>query len=237
MKTEIHKSHNRGHFDIGWLQTWHSFSFSNYYNPSRMNFGALRVLNDDIIQPGRGFGMHPHDNMEIITIPLQGSLMHRDNMGGEGIIKTGSAQYMCAGSGIVHSEFNPSDTEISSLYQIWIEPNKRNVEPRYSQFDYSNSDYNNKFLPIVSPGNIENTIMINQDAYIYLTKLNKSKNINYEINNKNSGVFIFLTSGVITVEETLLNRRDAIACSETEKIFIEANEDSEILLLEIPLIN
>ena len=235
MKLEINPANARGHFDHGWLQTWHSFSFSQYFNRNKMNFGALRVLNDDIVQAGRGFGMHPHDNMEIITIPLRGTLKHQDSLGSEGLIKKGEIQYMSAGTGIIHSEFNPSDSEPVSLYQIWIIPKIRNTKPKYAQMDLSKKDFINELVPVVSPGNIENTIQINQDAYIYIGKYEKSKTFEYTLNNSNNGVFLMVTEGNLKIDEVELKSRDAIGISETNNFNVEIIDTTDLILLEVPL--
>ena len=180
MKTVIHKAESRGTADHGWLKSWHSFSFADYYDPDRIHFGALRVLNDDIIHGGKGFGTHAHQNMEIITIPLEGALRHRDSMGHEKVIQKGEVQIMSAGTGVQHSEFNDSPTVAVNLLQIWILPKEMNIKPRYDQKVFSLSDRANKFQTVVSPSGQEGSVAINQDAYFSLVDLKKGKSLRYD---------------------------------------------------------
>jgi redox-sensitive bicupin YhaK (pirin superfamily) len=175
MNKIIHRAAQRGHINHGWLDTYHSFSFAQWYNPEKMGFGALRVINDDTIAPGKGFGMHPHDNMEIITIILAGSLKHRDSMGNEGIIKENEIQAMSSGSGIMHSEFNPSETEYCKLFQIWVLPGKQDIKPRYEQISFDPTGKENRFMTLVSPTKTDNSMFINQDAWFSISNLEKDK--------------------------------------------------------------
>lgn len=234
MNKIIYKAESRGSFDYGWLKTNYSFSFNRYYNPERMNFGKLRVLNDDIILPAMGFDTHPHDNMEIITIPLQGSLEHKDSTGTSGIISTGEVQIMSAGSGIYHSERNPSKDEILCLFQIWILPKFMNIEPRYDQKKFNIDDRINKLQLIVSPEQNSNALWINQDAYLYLSNLKTANLLNYNLNLSGNVLFIMLIEGEIEIENEILKKRDAIGLSEFKSVSIKATKDSELLFIEIP---
>jgi quercetin 2,3-dioxygenase len=233
MKTIIHKANTRGHFNYGWLDTYHTFSFARYYDPERLNFGALRVLNDDIIKPDTGFGKHPHDNMEIISIPLIGKLKHKDSMGHEEVINTGEVQVMSAGTGIFHEEYNGSTKDDVNLLQIWIHPNKNNVTPRYDQKLFNAEDALNKWQEIVSNQNGE-TLMINQNAKISRVFLSEGQEIYYSLNKDSFGCYIFNVSGNITVENIELSDRDGLGVYETEKIKIKANSDAYLINLEVP---
>lgn len=228
MKKEIYKAEDRGKADHGWLQSRFSFSFADYHDPSRMGFGKLRVLNDDIIAPDNGFGMHPHDNMEIVTIILQGALEHEDNMGNKGIIKRGEVQRISAGSGITHSEVNASK-EKTKLLQIWIETKEQNIKPSYEQNKYEVK--NNEIKTIVSGKKIKNILYIHQDAYFSIGKFEKNKSSEYKLKTKMA--YIFVIEGNVEIEDEPLSRRDAIGISETDKINITAKENSEFLIIEI----
>jgi quercetin 2,3-dioxygenase len=235
MKTIFHKASERGHVNHGWLNAHHSFSFDSYHDPSKVHFGLLRVLNDDIVAPGMGFGMHPHDNMEIVTIPLKGTLEHRDSMGNIGVIRPNEIQAMSAGSGLMHSEYNHSKTEEINLLQIWVFPKERDIEPRYDQRVFTEEEKNGKFKTIVSPVKSKNTMWINQDAYFSLGKFKADSVTDYAIQNKGNGAYIFLIEGKIKVEETDLEKRDAIGVWETDKITIKILEDAEILVIDVPM--
>jgi quercetin 2,3-dioxygenase len=235
MKTVIHKANTRGHADHGWLNARHSFSFANYYDPTRVHFGLLRVLNDDTVAPGMGFGTHPHDNMEIVTIPLSGALEHKDSMGNTEVIKAGEVQIMSAGSGITHSEYNHSKTEEVKLLQIWVFPKTRNIKPRYDQRAYNEEQKKNKFLTIVSPDKTEDTMWINQDAYFSLGSLDAGVAIEYAIRTKGNGAYVFVIEGSVEAGGETLGRRDAMGVSETDKISFKALEKSEVLIIEIPM--
>jgi redox-sensitive bicupin YhaK (pirin superfamily) len=236
METILYPEKERGHANHGWLNAKHSFSFANWYNPDKINFGALRVLNDDIVAPKMGFGTHPHDNMEIITIPLRGKLEHKDSMGHSSVITTGEIQVMSAGTGILHSEFNASQTEEINLFQIWIFPNKRNVIPRYDQIDINYPKAENNFLQLISPNTEDEGSWIHQDAWIFINKPSKGKEIVYPIKKDGNGVYIMVINGTITVDGNKLSNRDAIGVYNTKDVSIFVNEDSEILFLDVPMI-
>lgn len=235
MKTIYHKADTRGHANHGWLKTYYSFSFANYYNPERIHFGALRVLNDDTIDAGEGFGTHPHDNMEIITIPLSGDLEHKDSMGNSGVIRNGEIQVMSAGTGIQHSEFNHNKNLELKLLQIWVFPNKRNVEPRYDQISIKDLEKENELFQIVSPNKNDKGVWIHQDAWFHLGNLKQGWDGEYQLKGNNHGVYIFVIEGEITVENKLLGKRDGFGISEIKKFSIKAENDSKVLLIEIPM--
>ena len=235
MKTILHKANTRGHANHGWLDSWHSFSFGSYYNAERIHFGALRVLNDDTVAPGMGFGRHPHDNMEIISIPLEGDLEHQDNTGTKQVIHKGDIQVMSAGTGIDHSEKNKNNDQQVKFLQIWIIPNKKNVQPRYDQKSFSEEEKKNKLLTIISPIGESEGVNIHQDAWFSLGRLDKGTELNYALKNKNHGVYAFVLEGDITINEMALNRRDGLGLSEVDNLKITADSDAEILLMEVPL--
>ncbi len=235
MKTIVHIADSRGHADHGWLNSYHTFSFASYHNPERVNFGLLRVLNDDIVQPGEGFGTHPHDNMEIVSIPLKGALAHKDSTGTEQVINTGDVQIMSAGSGLYHSEYNASKKDPVNFLQIWIFPKEKDIKPRYDQKSYNSNDRLNKFQLVVSPEEDNGALWINQDAYFSLANLNKGVNVTYNIHNKGNGIYIFLLNGSIKTANETLNKRDAIGIEDTDNVEITADENTELLLLEVPM--
>lgn len=235
MKTIFHKASERGHADHGWLKAHHSFSFASYHDPSKVHFGLLRVLNDDIVAPGMGFGMHPHDNMEIITIPLSGTLEHKDSMGNIGTIKPNEIQAMSAGSGLMHSEYNHSKTEPINLLQIWVFPKERNITPRYDQRIFSADDKNGKFKTIVAPAKSDDVMWINQDAYFSLGKFKAGSSLDYAIRHKGNGAYIFVIEGEAKIGEQILGKRDAIGIWETDKLSINTTTDSEILIIDVPM--
>ena len=234
--TVLHKAATRGHANHGWLDSYHSFSFANYYDPERIHFGALRVLNDDTVSAGRGFGKHPHDNMEIISIPLEGDLQHEDSMGNVAVIKKGDIQAMSAGTGIFHSEYNRNKDEQVKFLQIWILPNKKNVEPRYSQVTLNIEDRHNKLQRVLSPNADGAGVWIHQDAWFHLGKLDKDFSTTYFIKKKGSGVYTFVLSGDIAIDGQRLNTRDGFGIWDTDKISIKADSNAEILLMEVPMI-
>jgi hypothetical protein len=234
MKTILHKAETRGHANHGWLNAWHSFSFAGYYNPERVHFGALRVLNDDTIAGGMGFGTHPHDNMEIITIPLAGQLEHRDSMGNTGIISKGEVQVMSAGTGIQHSEKNKNSGEPLKLLQIWVFPDKKNVEPRYDQKAFDLAAAKNSLINIVSPMGSTEGLNIHQNAWFHLGQLNKGATITYSLKDKQNGVYAFVISGDVTINGEALNTRDGMGINDTDKLEITAGSDAELLLMEVP---
>ncbi|MEY3238149.1 MAG: hypothetical protein RI883_2250 [Bacteroidota bacterium] len=235
METIFHSANSRGAANHGWLNAKHSFSFASWYNPERTNFGALRVLNDDIVSPGAGFGTHPHDNMEIITIPLSGSIAHKDSMGNSSIIKTGEIQVMSAGTGIQHSEFNPNKDEVLSLFQIWIFPNKRNVEPRYDQFEMDVQGMKNNFLQLVSPNKADEGTWIHQDAWIKIAELDENTEISYALNSKKNGVYFMLIDGKVSIDNNILEQKDALGVWNSDTVQIKSKIKSKILAIEIPM--
>lgn len=238
MKKVVHKADNRGFANHGWLQANHSFSFANYFDKDKMQFGALRVLNDDIIAPKMGFGTHPHDNMEIITIPLSGSLKHRDNMKDAWqTIEAGEVQIMSAGSGLSHSEINGSNDDYLNLFQIWIIPNKRNVQPRYGQKHFEASQRKDKLQTVVSSidNPVDGSLLIHQDAKISRLDLSKGKTFDYKLTSIHHGVYVMAIQGSISIGTEELEKRDAIGISETDSFTITSNEDSELLLIEVPM--
>ena len=235
-QTILHKADTRGHANHGWLDAHHSFSFANYYNPKRHNFGVLRVLNDDHIDAGMGFGNHPHDNMEIITIPLEGELRHRDSMGNSEVIHAGEIQVMSAGTGVQHSEFNSSTDKPLKLLQIWLFPNKRNVTPRYDQQTLNEADRHNKLQQILSPNPEDEGVWIYQNAWFHLGKFDKDFETTYNLKKKGNGVYAFVISGDITINGQLLNPRDGLGITDTEVLNLKAESpDTEVLLMEVPM--
>ena len=235
MKLTVHKAGYRGHADHGWLNTWHSFSFAGYYNPDRMHFGALRVLNDDTVQAGMGFGTHPHDNMEIITIVLEGELEHKDSMGTGSVISPGEVQVMSAGTGITHSEFNHSQNNEVRFLQIWVFPDKKNVAPRYGQAKFEDEEMSGKWRTVVSPEGAENTLWIHQQAWFSLGTFEADTKISYQLKKADSVVYMFLISGEVTVGgETLISRDGLCLESIDSDITMKTNKQSKILVMEIP---
>lgn len=235
MKTILHKAETRGHANHGWLNSYHTFSFAGYHNPSRVNFGALRVLNDDVVAGGKGFGQHPHDNMEIISIPLTGALEHGDNTGGHGIIKSGEVQIMSAGSGIAHSEKNASATEAVNFLQIWVFPKVKNIQPRYDQKLFPAEERINKFQTVVSPEKDGNGLWINQDAWFSMGKLKVGFSTAYKLNRSSHGVYAFVLEGDVTINNQKLNKRDGFGVWDTDSVSIVADTETEILLMEVPM--
>ncbi|TVZ10078.1 hypothetical protein JM80_2613 [Cellulophaga sp. RHA_52] len=236
MKTVIHKANTRGHANHGWLNSYHSFSFANYQNTERMNFGALRVLNDDTVSEGRGFGTHPHQNMEIISIPLKGDLQHQDNMGNATIIKQGDIQVMSAGTGIMHSEYNKNKDRAVEFLQIWIIPNKTNVKPRYDQISLKELEKPNSLYQILSPNANDAGVWIYQDAWFNLGTFTEDTTTSYALNKKDSGVYAFVLEGNVSIEGEQLSKRDGIGLWETDNIAINASKNSKVLLIEVPMV-
>lgn len=234
-QTILHKAESRGHANHGWLNSYHTFSFANYYNPERMHFGALRVLNDDTVEGGMGFGTHPHDNMEIISIPLEGELEHKDSMNTVAVIKSGDIQVMSAGTGIYHSEYNKSKQEKVKFLQIWVFPNKRNVEPRYGQVTLHAEDRHNKLQQVLSPDPDGEGVWIHQDAWFHLGKFDKGVSTEYTFKLKDNGVYVFVLNGSINVNGQQLQTRDGYGIWDTEKFTITAESDAEFLLMEVPM--
>lgn len=235
MNVVIHRSETRGHANHGWLDTHHTFSFGMYHESSRMHFGVLRVLNDDYVIGGAGFGKHGHDNMEIISIPLQGSLAHSDSTGNEGIISTGDIQIMSAGSGIQHAEYNASETDLVNFLQLWIFPKLRNIQPRYDQLTFSKEQLSNKLQHIVSATEKEGTLWINQDAELYLGEFDISTDISHAVKSDNHGLYVFVIEGTVTIGDITLNKRDGIGICDADSVLMRIHEQSKILLIEVPM--
>ncbi|MGB3607361.1 pirin family protein [Psychroserpens sp.] len=237
MKTTLYKANTRGYADHGWLKSHHTFSFASYHNPERMNFGALRVLNDDVVQPKMGFGTHPHQNMEIISIPLQGALSHKDSMGNKRAIEFGEVQVMSAGTGLTHSEFNDSKTKAVNFLQLWIIPEQSNVTPNYEQRVFSSEERMNTLQTIVAPKDkLEgNALPINQQAYIYRLHLEAHHSQDISLKFEHNGFYIFNLDGNITVGDHMLESRDALGVSEFESLQIKAQEHSELIIIEVPM--
>lgn len=235
MNISIQRAAERGGADHGWLNAKHYFSFAGYHNPEKVHFGMLRVLNDDIIAGGTGFPTHPHDNMEIVTIPFKGALQHKDSTGGAGVIRAGDVQIMSAGSGVRHSEANDSATEEVNLFQLWVFPKKRDIQPRYDQKTFDVNDRINKWQVVVSPKEDDKALWINQDAVFSLAKLEAGKSLNYENAFTGNGVYLVVINGAVELDGNLLNRRDAAGISETDSFTIKASEEAELLAVEVPM--
>jgi quercetin 2,3-dioxygenase len=233
--TVFHPANTRGDANHGWLHSKHTFSFANYYNPERMHFGVLRVLNDDIVAPGRGFGTHPHDNMEIISIPLEGDLEHKDSMGNVSVIKNGDIQVMSAGTGIQHSEYNKNKDQQVKFLQIWVFPNKRNVAPRYDQITLNKKDRKNNFQQIVSPNAHDEGVWIHQNAWFYLSEFDKGISKEYTLKSKGNGLYVFNLKGNIVVNQQAMESRDGLGIWDTDKVTIKAISSAEFLLMEVPM--
>jgi redox-sensitive bicupin YhaK (pirin superfamily) len=231
----LHLANTRGNANHGWLNAFHSFSFGSWYNPDRVQFGTLRVLNDDTIAEGMGFGEHGHDNMEIITIPLEGDLAHKDSMGNAETIKTGDVQVMSAGTGIRHSEFNPNADKRTKLFQIWLFPNTQNVTPRYQQITVNKEDQKNNFAQILSPNEADAGVWIHQDAWFYLSDFDKDFTKKLSLKKEGNGFYIMNIEGEIAVNGEVLKTRDAIGIWETQEVEISANQNSKFLVMEIPM--
>jgi len=232
----LHKADTRGNADHGWLKSKHTFSFANYFNPDRMHFGVLRVLNDDSVEGGMGFGTHPHDNMEIISIPLEGDLQHKDSMNNVAVIKSGDIQVMSAGTGIYHSEYNKSEDKLVKFLQIWMFPNKKNVTPRYDQITLNLADRHNNLQQILSPSKDDSGVWVHQDAWFSLGKFDKDFSLQYQTKRKENGIYIFVLKGDLTINNTTVNTRDGIGITNTENIDIKAlSQDAEILVMDVPM--
>ena len=230
------KADSRGHADHGWLKANHSFSFANYYNPERMHFGVLRVLNDDFIAPGRGFGTHPHENMEIITIPLEGDLEHKDSMGHAEVIKMGDVQVMSAGTGVYHSEYNANKDKPVKLFQIWLFPNKKNAEPRYDQITLDVKKMDNNLMQILSPFKDDEGVWIHQNAWFHMGRFDAGKSFKHALNApQNNGLYAMVVDGKYRVNGEELSQRDALGIWETAEVDFEVIEEGRILLMEVPM--
>lgn len=237
VKKTLHKANTRGQADHGWLKTRLTFSFAGYHDPSRVHFGVLRVLNDDQIAGGKGFGMHSHDNMEIITIPMEGVVEHRDNQGNHGIITKGEVQIMSAGTGVAHSEFNHSKDELLKLFQIWLFPNKRNVEPRYGQMKFDLAAQHNNFQLLVSPleASIPNTLGIHQDAFFSMGNFDKNQDFAYQLHREGNGLYIFVVNGQVETSGESLEFRDGLGLEDISEVSFKTKDGVELLLMEIPM--
>jgi redox-sensitive bicupin YhaK (pirin superfamily) len=231
----LHKANTRGHANHGWLDSFHTFSFSNYHNPERMHFGVLRVLNDDHVAPGMGFGTHPHNNMEIISIPLEGDLEHKDSMGTTAVIKHGDIQVMSAGSGITHSEYNKNSDKPVKFLQIWVYPKTKNVEPRYDQITLNLADRKNKLQQILSPKADDEGVWIHQDAWFHLTDMDAGTELEYTLKKPGNGVYAFVIKGDVTVGSQALNTRDGLGVWDVNSLKLKATTGTELLLMEVPM--
>jgi redox-sensitive bicupin YhaK (pirin superfamily) len=231
----LHKSNTRGHANHGWLNSYHTFSFANYHDPERMHFGALRVLNDDTVEAGMGFGTHPHDNMEIISIPLEGDLEHKDSTGTVAVIRKGDVQVMSAGTGITHSEYNRNKDKKVKFLQIWVIPDTRNVTPRYSQVSLNEEDRRNKLQVVVAPQEAKGVAWIHQQAWFYLGKFDAGKETTLRLKRKGNGVYVFVLNGKISVNAQPLETRDGYGLWNTDKIQVEAETEAEFLIMEVPM--
>ena len=234
MQTILYKADSRGDANHGWLHSKHTFSFANYYNPERMNFGVLRVLNDDKVSGGMGFGTHPHQNMEIVSIPLSGDLEHQDSMGNTTVIKEGDIQVMSAGTGVQHSEYNKNKDEEVKFLQIWVIPNKQNVEPRYDQITLDKADRKNKLQQVLSPNKEDAGVWVYQDAWFNLTDLDAGKELTYTFNKPGNGLYIFVLEGSITAGDQTLERRDGLGVLDANAVEIKASQDAYVLFMEVP---
>ncbi|MDP4826085.1 MAG: pirin family protein [Flavobacteriales bacterium] len=235
MKSVLHKADTRGLANHGWLNSRHTFSFANYNNPERVHFGVLRVLNDDIVAPGRGFSTHPHDNMEIISIPLQGDLEHKDSMGNVAVIREGDLQVMSAGTGITHSEYNKNANKEVKFLQIWVFPNKRGVTPRYDQIKLSTANMENRFAQILSPNADDEGVWIHQDAWFHMAELKEGKSIDYTIKRTGNGVYFFILNGDVKIGDQALQSRDGYGVWDVDKLKVTASHDARILAMEVPM--
>ena len=233
--TVIHKADTRGHANHGWLDSHHTFSFANYYNPERMHFGVLRVLNDDRVDAGMGFGRHPHDNMEIISIPLEGDLEHKDSMGNTTVIKNGDIQVMSAGTGIYHSEYNKNQDKLTKFLQIWVFPNKKNVTPRYDQLTLNLADRHNKIQQVLSPSADDEGVWVHQDAWFSLADFDKGFAAEYKVKKAGNGVYAFILSGDVEINGNALNTRDGLGIWDVETLTIKASSDASFLLMDVPM--
>lgn len=235
MNKVVHRADSRGLAEHGWLTSRHTFSFAEYYDPERMHFGLLRVLNDDIVQAGRGFSTHPHDNMEIISIPLSGALEHKDSMGTGSVIHTHDVQIMSAGTGVYHSEFNPSRTEEVNFLQIWVFPKVKDIQPRYDQETFHPESMKNRFQMLISPNEKDNALWINQDAWFYMGDFEKFHHVHYTMKKEGNGLYFFIVEGKVKIADELLNKRDGIGVWDTSDVSIETVDKSKILLMEVPM--
>jgi redox-sensitive bicupin YhaK (pirin superfamily) len=237
MKSIFYPANKRGTADHGWLKANFSFSFGHYYDPEKVHFGALRVLNDDIIAGGTGFGAHPHDNMEIITIPLKGALEHKDSMGNTGVIHAGEVQVMSAGTGIEHSEYNHSKTEAANTLQIWLFPKERDIEPRYDQKNFNGLFKTNELITMVSPDREnKDALWINQDATFSIGEFEAGKTIDYTVSAAKNGVYIFVLEGIAKIDGQTLNKKDALGVYDTSSVTIDTQANTRLLIIDVPML-
>jgi quercetin 2,3-dioxygenase len=235
MNTVLHRADTRGHANHGWLDSNHTFSFGRYYDPMRVHFGSLRVLNDDVVEGGKGFGTHPHDNMEIISIPITGDLEHKDSMGNVAVINEHDVQVMSAGTGISHSEYNKNKDQKVNFLQIWVFPKVRDIAPRYDQKTFLPDDRKNRFQVVVAPEASGGAVEINQDAWLSLGKLDRGVKTHYNVNKKGNGVYAFVIDGNVSINGQTLHKRDGYGLWEIESIAVDADSDAELLLIEVPM--
>jgi len=235
MKTVLHKANTRGHANHGWLDAHHTFSFADYYHTDRMNFGVLRVLNDDRIAAGKGFGTHPHSDMEIITIPLSGVLQHKDNMGNSTVIRAGEIQVMSAGTGVLHSEFNPNMDKEVNLLQIWVFPNKKGVEPRYDQISIQDIEIHKGLKLILSPNAEDAGVWIHQNAWFHLGEFDRQTEETYTFKDAGNGLYVFVIEGEVFIKDYELKKRDGLGISETNHVDLKFGANSKVLLMEVPM--
>ena len=235
MKTVIHKAETRGHADHGWLNSHHTFSFANYHNPDRMHFGVLRVLNDDIVSQSQGFGTHPHRDMEIVSIPLEGDLKHKDNMGNETIIREGDIQVMSAGTGVMHSEYNNNPDKPVKFLQIWVIPKEQGVTPRYDQISLKDLAKENEFYQVLSPNKDDQGVWIHQDAWFHIGNFTKGASDEYKIKKEGNGVYAFVLEGEVEIAGEKLSKRDGMGIWDTDALTVKATEDARVLLMEVPM--
>lgn len=235
MQTILHKANSRGHANHGWLNSYHSFSFANYFDPKRMNFGALRVLNDDTVSAGRGFGKHPHSNMEIISIPLEGDLKHMDNMGNSTVIKEGDIQVMSAGTGVEHSEFNNNMDSLVKFLQIWVIPNKENVAPRYDQISLTDLRVKNKLYQVLSPNPEDQGVWIHQNAWFHMGDFEQGTSETYRLKKQGNGAYVFVLEGEVDINGTVLDSRDGLGIWDAESFTINSSTNVRFLIMEVPM--
>ena len=233
--TVLHKANTRGHANHGWLDSHHTFSFANYHDPTRMNFGVLRVLNDDVVDGGMGFGTHPHSNMEIISIPLEGDLQHKDSMGNITVISQGDVQVLSAGTGISHSEKNKNRDRAVKFLQIWVFPKKQNVPPRYDQISTGDLEKKNELYQVLSPNPHDAGVWIHQDAWFFMGNLDAEVSQEYKIHKKGNGIYVFVLEGDVTIDGQTLNKRDGFGAWDVDGIQITADTNTRILLMEVPM--
>ena len=235
MKTIYHAANSRGDANHGWLKSKHTFSFANYHNPERMGFGALRVINDDFVIGGQGFGKHSHRDMEIISIPLSGKLGHGDNIGNQGTIETGEIQVMSAGTGITHSEMNGDANEPVKFLQIWVIPDKMGVTPRYQQVRMDEHMQANEFNQVLSPKADDAGVWIHQNAWFHMGNFHKGVTQTYDLKDVNNGVYVLVLEGSVTINGNTLATRDGLGVWDTKSFTMDADEDARVLLMEVPM--